>query len=278
MNGFGNSGQVVRIHHQRAVTKLGGSSRKLADNHHALLVNLSRAEFFRHQVHSVFQRSNQSDIGSAIVAQQLFACEVAVNVVNGHPTGVGELAVDLTDQQLHFPAQGFVFLYVFPAGNDDQHKGDSVTNLRIAAQQDTKSLQALGNSLGVIHAVDAKQHEVIGELAAELVGCGFDVVTGGVVGEFLKSDADGECGNLGLVIVASDYVLNMLPFRRCSGKDSFDTTQEVEAVAVGLKSEKVVTQQAAEDIFAPWQFFKNIRAWKWDVREKLRRSCGAGFA
>ena len=111
-----------------------------------------------------------------------------------------------------------------------------------------------------------------------MVSCGFDVVTGGVVGEFLKSYADGKCSNFGFVIVASDYVLNMLPFRRCSGKDSFDTTQEVEAVAVGLKSEKVVTQQAAEDIFAPWQFFKNIRSWKWNVKEKPGRGSAAGFA
>jgi len=55
VNGFGNSGQVVRIDNDRAMLQLRAGAGELADNHHAHFVNLRRTEFLGNEVHSIFQ-------------------------------------------------------------------------------------------------------------------------------------------------------------------------------------------------------------------------------
>ena len=55
-----------------------------------------------------------------------------MHVVNGHPSALSELAVDLTDQQFHLSPQLLVIRNLLTAGNDDLQKSDTVAELRIA--------------------------------------------------------------------------------------------------------------------------------------------------
>ena len=88
-----------------------------------------------------------------------------------------------------------------------------MTQLRITAQQNAEGLKTLRNSFGVVHAINAEQHEIVGELAAKLIGRDLDLAAGGVIGEFFKRDADRERRRRGLVMIVGDKVSRILLLR-----------------------------------------------------------------
>ena len=83
-----------------------------------------------------------------------------MHVVDGHPSGLSELAIDLADEQLDVQAQVFVIRDFFAAGDHHLDQGNFAAELRKTAQQDSERLQALGDTLGVVHAIDAKDQEI----------------------------------------------------------------------------------------------------------------------
>ena len=92
---------------------------------------------------------------------------MAVHVVNGDPSWLRELAVDAADQVLQIGSQILVARNILPAGDDHLHQRDLPAKLRIAAQQDAKRFQPLGNSLGVVQTVEPEHQDVFVQVTAE---------------------------------------------------------------------------------------------------------------
>src|SRR5215469_5350445 len=101
--------------------------------------------------------------------------------MNGYPAAFGELAVDLTDQQLDFAPEFLIVWNFLPAGHDDLQQSDTMTQLGITPEQNSKSLQALWNTLCVVHTIHAKHQEFVVQFVAELVCARFYLMTGSVV-------------------------------------------------------------------------------------------------
>ena len=152
--------EVIRIHQNGATAQLRSGARKLAYDQDAAFVNLGGAEFLCHQIHSILQRRNQADVGGPIVSQQFLTPKVAVNVVHRHPSGFGEFAIDLADQQLHFTAEVFVVGNLLAAGHNDLHQRDMASLFGKAPQQQPEGFEAFRNSLGVVEAVNTKNESV----------------------------------------------------------------------------------------------------------------------
>src|SRR5438067_24034 len=168
--------------------------------------------------------------------------------MNGHPASLGKFAVDLADQKLDFAAQVLIFPDVFPAWHHHLQQRDPMTQLWIAAQEYAEGLQALGNAFGVIHAVNAENHEIVGQFAAQLGRCCFYFMAFGVVRELIKRDADRESGDSCPAVVQANNVLGVIALRRCFWENSLHTIEEIETIAVSLKSEQMIIEQGTEDV------------------------------
>ena len=109
---------------------------KFAQDQHATFIDLRCAEFLRHQIHSIFQRSDECDIGRAIVAQQILPPQTAIAVsVNRNPSRLRKPAIDLADQKLDLLPQILVLRNVRAAGHNNLHQRHLPPQLRIFLQQ-----------------------------------------------------------------------------------------------------------------------------------------------
>src|SRR5215813_12241373 len=191
-----------------------------------------------------------------------------MHVVDRHPACLGELPVDLADQQLNFAPEFLVVWYLFAAWHHHLQQRYPMPQLREAAQQNAKGFQPLWNTLCVVHAVDAEDNKIVGQLVAQLCGQGLDVATGSVSGEFLKGNADGKSRDAGAPVLQGNYVVRIFPDPRCLRNNAFEAAQKISAIALGLKAEQVILQQGTQNLLAPWQLFKNIGRRKRNVKKE----------
>ena len=79
----------------------------------------------------------------------------------------------------------------------------------------------------------------------------FNLVTGGVIGKFLESNADGERTYPSALAFHDHGVVGV--FAKAGGfrDDSLQAAQKVEAVTVGLKPHQMVMQQGTQNLPAP---------------------------
>ena len=142
--------------------------------------------------------------------------------------------------------------------------------LGVTAQQNAESFKPLGNALGVIHAVDPEDNEVVTQLTSQLNGLGFYFPACGVAGKLVECNANRESGDRGSVLIERNNVVRLFPFRCCFGDDSLDAAQKIKAITVSLKSEQMIVQQRSQDGLAPRQLLENVRRRKRNMKEESR--------
>src|SRR5438105_4429355 len=131
--------------------------------------------------------------------------------MDGNPSGLSELAIDLAHEKLDFAPQFFVVWNFFAARNHNLQQGDFMPQFWEASQQDTKRFQPFWNAFRVIHAVHAKHNKVVGQFATQLSSCRVNVAAGGVARKFLERNADWKRCNSGPAPVKNNDVVRLLP-------------------------------------------------------------------
>ena len=160
-----------------------------------------------------------------------------MHVVDRHPAAFGEFAVDLAHQQFHFATEFFVIRDFLPAGHDHLQQSNPVAQLWETPQQDSKRLQTLRNSLGVIHAVNAQNQELVSQLMPKLIRGEFDFTAGGMIGEFFEADADWKGADASAAIFQFDCVKRIVTGADSLRNNSFQAAHKVVAITVRLEAE-----------------------------------------
>ena len=79
-------------------------------------------------------------------------------MMDGHPAGHGELAVDLGDKALDLVLELLVFAHAFAAWHQHLNVVDAGSQLRIARQGIVDRRQSLRHALGIIEPVHSQQN------------------------------------------------------------------------------------------------------------------------
>src|SRR5678816_951720 len=92
---------------------------ELAQNQHAILVSPARAIFFCDEIHSVLERSEESNVAGAIVPEKIFAIQPAKMILHRNPGARGEMAVDIAHQTVNAPFEFVIPRNFYPTWHDD---------------------------------------------------------------------------------------------------------------------------------------------------------------
>src|SRR6202041_338234 len=143
----------------QSTAQFASGSRKLAQYQHAALVPPGCQEFFCHQVHSVMQRSHQTEIGSAVVALNLFMAMVPLEKYDGLPFAGLEPPIDSFRFGLHLGKKVVVALDVSAARCSDLHKREFALVFRIFFEKSFDRSKALENPLRIAYTIDTNSQE-----------------------------------------------------------------------------------------------------------------------
>src|SRR5438270_2127709 len=85
--------RIVRIYQECSAAQLRSRSCELAEDQYSPIISLGSTKLLCHQIHAVFKRCDQGDIGRAITGDQLHPREVPADVMNRHPFRTAILTV-----------------------------------------------------------------------------------------------------------------------------------------------------------------------------------------
>src|ERR1700730_15089682 len=165
-DGFGSLVDVVRIH-QKGVAEFARSSRELAQNQYAAFVVARRQKFLGNQIHAIVQGGYHAKIRCPEVAVDLFVVMLPLQEYDGFPLAVLKAPVDALRFGFDFREKIVITLDVGTAGRPDLHEGKFVLELGILFQKALNGLETLGDSLCIVHAVNA--HADDGRIDADAV-------------------------------------------------------------------------------------------------------------
>src|SRR5258707_3034262 len=152
-----------------------------------------------------------------------------------------------------------------------------MAQLRKPTQKYAKCLQPLRNSFGVVHAIHAKNDEIVSQLPSQLSrGC-FHLAAGSVIRKFFEGNAYGKRRDGGPPAFQGDDVVRFVTHAQRIRENALQATEEIVAVTISLKSQQVILQQSTQYGFPPRQFFANIWCRKWNVQEKADARSAASF-
>ena len=153
-NCLGGLFDVVRIH-QQSIAQLARRAGELAQDQHSALVPASCEKFLRDQVHAVMQRSDQAEIGCAVVRLNLLMAVLAIQKDDRLPLSALETPVDALRFGFHFGQQIVIALDVGAAGRSDLDEGELALIAGIFFKKALDGKKALEDSLCVVDAVDS---------------------------------------------------------------------------------------------------------------------------
>src|SRR5204862_4867696 len=128
---------------------------KLGQDEHALLLDAGGAVFLGDEIHAVFQRSHERDVGGAVIGQEIAAAQASVYVPDGHPTAwTHESAVDLADELLDLHLEIVVLRDIHAARHHDLDERHALAQIGIAIERVAKCLQTVRDAFRIVETID----------------------------------------------------------------------------------------------------------------------------
>ena len=177
---------------------------------------------------------------------ELVARVRAVEVPDGDPARLAEVAVDATDGVLHERALLRVVRQVGAGGHRDLDERDLAAPRREERQEAPERAQALRDALGVVEPIDA-EHQPAGRDRLEQGGDLLRVLcsSGGFL-EALRADPDGEGADADAPPAELDHVV-----AHARGRERAHAAAEVVDVAAGVQADEVELEHLIEDPVRP---------------------------
>ena len=256
MDGVGGGGDVVWVDEEGGLQLLGGAGELGEDEDAGVVGGLGGDELLGDEVHAVVERRDEADAGEAVEAAKGAAGVAAGEVADRHPVEIGVVGVDAAGEAVELLAEDLVGVDGLARGRGDLQEADAAAQVLVVVEHAAEGLHALGQALGIVHAVDADdERAVLGE-PAEAGGGGAALLALGLGGDVVGVDADGEgLGAQGLVEDLDPAVVE-----DGSSSDLREIAAEVRGVAVGLEADEVEGGEAAGEALVLGKRGENLRA------------------
>src|SRR5690606_8084040 len=144
---------VERVDHQGALRELLRRAGELAEDEHALVLEVAGAVFLGDEVHAVLERGDEGRVTHAVVREELRLAERAERIMNRRPTRATVRPVDEADQAIDLVLQRLVVLDARATRNHDLDERDLLPQLGMALESVPEREDALRDALGVVEAI-----------------------------------------------------------------------------------------------------------------------------
>ena len=144
------------------VLELARRAGEFREHQHAVLVGARGDELLGDQVHAVVQRRHHAHVGGAVDVRDLLGLVMLRPVDDRHPAvGAGTCALICVTQPSTSAHQRLVALQVLAARRADLHHRHALAPFGMALEHPLEGLQAIGNALGVVEAIDAEDDPLV---------------------------------------------------------------------------------------------------------------------
>jgi hypothetical protein len=153
-----------------------------------------------------------------------------------------------------------------PAWGANLHEAQLADVFGMTRQQTVDGLQALGDALGVIDAINAQQHALVGqrELMLQPSHTYAGVLRHRLLAQPIDVEADRKRSDQCHVISARDRRVVVVDTRLDARRHALE---EILAMIPDVKAEEIIAQQARQNLFAPRTDAEGFPVRPWNVPE-----------